>query len=747
MAVITQTNRTILFEKFTEGENGDRLDLILNTDEESRDIRFSNVIEKLICHSYEEFLEKFTPVYYNTIRSKEVMGVGQIPVYDYSLNKLENPNATAHKLCEQPFFKAMEKLYTTKGKSLENDLALNFNSITEEAYSPSTAMKNVLDIRRELKYHMEQYLQLEQQNGSIHDKNIHARAVKKLRKHIKEEYIDNNSKFNAIPLLIRQTELEVEYRQKNENNSDSQITSVQNRQMDYYIDDKGELKVTYKEIPTQDMILIETSAENLPETKIYEILSKDFDNHPTNQNANESSSKFMRDMHLAMFSENKNSLRALSDAQLENNLEKYRFIYKESNENFSKNILPLVEKVINVKAFFDHAGEGSELIIANCTVEELMKDETHRKRFEFFIKDAGNQADDNRIWLSIIPAVFHKDIVKLALPEKLVNWDDDSDDDNTYDIKNLGLVQFETLIQALDILNKYHIITFFNFKGCKNTSQRGLTKKIVEEYKNKIFANISRQKSSAYAVFCYPNFTLLPERNTTVQFSKEHTLQLPAVYLDASYIACGLTVSVQKCDTLREKGFEVNKNLCPPVRFDFEGSFLQGDNMVALRHIFPTKLNRESLLSWDSDLQKEIAKDGGFGFCFCCDASGYVDRGMALQQEHAYVYRARTLHKRVKSLPNGKAEEYYYPLFSAFTKTYVTNYYNLTKDISIAKQKCGQWNIPLAVKKYINNLVYSPKYSSVKTEEKISISMDNNELKYKIEHDNNSEDVKVIVED
>lgn len=747
MAAITQTNRTILFEKFTEGNNGNRLDLILKTGEESRDVRFSNVIEKLICHSYEEFLKKFTPVYYDTIRSKEIEGIGQIPVYDYSLNNSENSNATEHKLCEQPFFKAMEKLYTTKGKSLESDITLNFNRITEEAYSPSTAMKNVLDIRRELKYHMEQYLQLEQQNGSIHEKNIHAKAIKKLRKHIKEEYIDNNSKFNAIPLLIRQTELELEYRQKCENKSDSTPESIPDRQTDYYIDDKGDLKVTYKEIPTQDMVLIETSAEHSPETKIYEILSNDFDKHQAKQNANETNFEFMRDMHLAMFSENKNSLRVLSDVQLENNLQKYSFIYKESNENFSKNILPLIEKVINVKAFFDHAGEGSELIVANCTIEELMKNEEHRKQFESFIKDAGHQTDDNRIWLSIIPAVYHKDIVELTGPEREenLNNDDDDEDEDVYDIKNLDLVQFETLTQALDILNRHRIITFFNFKGCKKTSQGCLTKNDINNYKNNIFKEISVKKESRYAVFCYPNFTLLPERNTTVKFREKDTLQLSAIYLDASYIACGLTVLTQKCNILKEKGFEVNPILCPPVRFDFEGSFIQGNNMVALRHIFPTKLNRESLLSWDSDLQKEIAEDGGFGFCFCCDAAGYIDRGIPLQQEHAYVYRARTLHKREDQQPNGEVKQYYHPLFSTFTSTYVCNYYNLTKDLSIAKQQCNRWNAISASKRYINNLVYSPNYSNVKINEEITF---NTELtKYKISHDKNQDEVEVSIED
>lgn len=746
MPEINQTNRTILFEKFTEGENGNRLDSILGT-YENRNERFNYAIKTLICHSYEEFLEKFAPVYYDIVTLQEDDEIGKIPVYDYALTNrnLQNPDAQPHNLCNQAFFKTIDELYTAKKTTSKNNLDFNHDEITKRAYDTETAMKDILDIRRELKYHMEKYMRLKDTNGSTNEINIHARAIKKLRKHITEEYT-SNSIFNAIPLLIRQTELEIEYRQKNTNYGDSRLEDSRNMKIDYYIDDKGDFQTTYVEIPSQDTLLIETSAEYLPETKIYEILSKDYDNKQSTKYSNESGSKFIRDMHLALFTESSTSLKTLSDAQLDSNLQKYSFMYEKSNENFSKNILPLVEKIMNVKAFFDHAGEGCELIVANCTIEELMK-ATHRKKFEEFLKDAGEEATDNRIWLSIIPAVFHKDI-DLTGPQKEESLDSDDEESNNT-LLCQDLVSFETLTQALDILGKCRIITFFNYKGCEATSQALLTKEKVKSYK-KDFAGLSKEVSK-YAVFCYPNFTVLPKRNTTVEYRKGKKIELSSVYLDASYIACGLTALTQKSEVLKEKGFEINKSLCPPVRFDFEGSFMQSNDMVALRHIFPTKLNRESLLSWSSDLRQEINEDGGFGFCFCCDMAGYMYKNISRQQDHTYVYCARTLNKEEHKQPNGEIKEYYYPLFSAFTKTYVANFYKLNNpkgdnQHTIIRAKCDEWNAASTSKRCINNIVYSPKYSGVGIEEEITFYVDGQKPTYKIIHDKNQEDCDVTIQ-
>ena len=84
-------------------------------------------------------------------------------------------------------------------------------------------------------------------------------------------------------------------------------------------------------------------------------------------------------------------------------------------------------------------------------------------------------------------------------------------------------------------------------------------------------------------------------------------VELPGIYLDAAYVACGMVVGTQRHGILKGKGFRVNKNL-PGIRVDFE------DKEVSCE--YTSNMCRERLLPCPKDLEKEIMENR-FGYYFC----------------------------------------------------------------------------------------------------------------------------------
>ena len=385
----------------------------------------------------------------------------------------------------------------------------------------------------------------------------------------------------------------------------------------------------------------------------------------------------------------------LSLEQLEENKNLYEQMYTLSQKNFAQAVVSLVEKVLNVKAFFEHAGGKPELIVSNDKIEDLYTN----SRFINYITSLGKEMNDQKIWFAIVPSIYHDEFVKIQGVKKESNFNKLNNlsfnkKTNVNSINNkIKLTPFTSLSGILDLLGKSRIITFFNFKGCEKTSSMYLSSEIIKRYKEELKPIIENEEASEYSVFCYPNFTILPERYSYFKLGDE-TIPLPPVYLDASYVACGLYVKSQNNDELSKEGFKVNENLGCPVRFDFEGSFKINNIEVQLSQIFHTNINRENILSWSS-VKQEIDKDGGFGFCFCDDEVTYRSKtNKDVKQLNAYVYKARTLGRYKVKDENGNetGEVHYRPIYRTFVKSYITNINRLNQGVyTQLENKANTW--------------------------------------------------------
>lgn len=152
---IKRTNRTILFEEFSrfseKDEDGNpinsvpRLDFILNHD---LNISHKAVKDQLTVKSFDEFLSKFTPKYYEYIGSDK----DDMPVFTYSIEKPKsnNINYSEHNLEDQPFYKTIMRLYSEKSSSGENNYEFDYKTLTQIMYSPDKAMKDAINKQKSL---------------------------------------------------------------------------------------------------------------------------------------------------------------------------------------------------------------------------------------------------------------------------------------------------------------------------------------------------------------------------------------------------------------------------------------------------------------------------------------------------------------------------------------------------------------------------------------------------------------------
>ena len=722
MADVNQTNKTILFEEFSDGDDVPRLDFILKS---NMNLNIKVIREKLIVKSFDEFMEKFDPKYYEYT---SIVDGQEIPTFEYGLTK-QLKGGIEHRLVDQPFYKAMMDLYLRKGKSGINNFEFDFNEINEKAFSPKKAMEEVQDIRKKLVYNTNELLKIEARNGSDDEKGDFVEEIDELREKIRVEYFTKNP-FNLLPLLIEDTKNRLEVGMTGDSTSEDGndkcgkqvLITFDGTGKPKYIEQKADLNIS----SNSNQALLETSANNST-TKLIGWIENDFDEaQKMGKNllvvdGHEESGNFMKNMLVSVFAGKSLEMPNVTRKELENNLRIYEQMYTSSQKNFAQTVVSLVEKILNVRAFFDNAGGKTELIISNCSIEKLLN---NNPNFIKYIESVGNETNDEKIWFAIIPAIDHKKFVRIKGINKDINI-------------NNNLIGFSTLKFALDLLSKNNIISFFNFKGCEKSSFSGLDVNSIKAYKKEFesVAQSNQGKTGEYSIFCYPNFTVLPDRESSVKIGSEY-IKLPSVYIDASYVACGLYVKCQNIDELSKKGLKVNTALGCPVRFDFESCFKINNNDVQLSQIFATNMNRENILSWSPDLVEEISRDGGFGFCFCDDEVIYRSKdNKNIKQQNAYVYKARTLgsYKIIDENDEETGEIHYKPIFRTLVKTYITNVNRLNQgNFKQLDDNCKSWN-SLKNKEYINNLLkgddfieVKPNPATNKTDIKIKYGIDKN---------------------
>lgn len=692
---IKQTSKTILFEEFCKESSESNAndvcsDLLVLLKGEKECDYLTKVAEKLEVNNYQEFVEKFTPCVWESFY--QVDGEAY-PRIQYSVERpKDNPEAKKVPLSSHEFYKMVLNLYTKKGAAGDSNYDFDY-SMVGNLLAPEKILEEAKKVRKELYYNVSEYMKLDESRKT--ERNERASKIKDNRRAIAAKY-DNNSAILKLALADVNQKLALISAPQDKGTGENPLLESTSRPCLMEFNEKGDLKmVPIAPVNDESSTSLALVSPNEPSTKIATLVTGDYD-----KKTGEKGNVFIRDLVKSIYAPNENQgeLVSLSKDELEAKRDQYTYLYKIHQESFVNALCPVVEKMLNVKVFFDNAtidGKNlkAPLIVSNCKPEDLLDDEEVKEKFRNFLQQASNETQDKKLWFAIVPALGDPDFMEKIEGEQRI--DDSLDDLDESSVSVGDLTSTATAKEMLGILKNYNIISFFNYKGSGKTGFHNLSGSVVSSYRNKL----ETLRSNECAVFCYPNFTILPKHETTVKIGtmrnsdgvdEDKFLDLPGIYVDASYVAAGLIVGVQDPTYLQKKEFLVNPNN-PSVRFDIE----DGDNRFKLQ----TTLNREGGTVWMSGVEEEICSGGElFGFVFTGNAKYFNGENVA----HSYVYGAR----------NMKGDSLYTTLIQNFVVQYFklmahgqNNSYKKEDITKFINGDAYQWALESENKQYDNSLL------------------------------------------
>ena len=665
MKILKQTYKTIIFDKFNDDSHVYGLDLFLeNNDNPTGDQMFQDV-RSLEVHSFEEFLERFAPKVYEVCET-----VGGQPTYYYTtdIDKVRGKYYTEQKITSNAYYTMISNWYIKKGESNSSNLDFKDEDILN-MITPKEEIRKAKRLRSQMNLNLEKYHVLKDKGENA---NEFAIKFKNCRKEIIEEYKGSHSAL--IPLLLEDLNTKIERCDKllqpatkidSGKTGDEKLLSAPSGIL--MITASGDLKVAERKAE-----LVPVATENKKSvtdqvpSQIEEIIRSDFEKNSPDQN------EYVKSLVLSTFApiqkmELDSSL-PVDVKTLEEQRNKYmgqkeaaEKIYCQAKQAFIEEMTKVLSKLMGVKVFFDHAtvkggtkGNLAEpVIIANCLATDLLRDGV-KEKFEEFIKQRGKDIS-KKIWFAVLPGVVDNE---MNLEQNVLSEEDPFADISSIDVNDKkttkdDYVSLNSAKAFLKIMENAHVMTVFNFASNKHSGFAEITAEYINDKKSEL-----ESVGYGHAVFAYPNFTLLRNREIKLEESSSalasSIIKVPDFYIDAAYVASGLLVASQQQDYLREHGFKdrINpKNVCTHV--DLE------DNRI--KQNLTTKFNRETALNWDARIREAIAKDM-FGFAFCGDEKVRDDN---MPVKNTYIYCARTLQK---------GNELYKPIYRVLTEDFIQTY-------------------------------------------------------------------------
>ncbi len=688
MDVVKQTGKTIIFEEF----NKDREDLavLLTRDDEEISLeKFKDALmgedSELLVRSFDEFVEKFAPTIYETVVKTDN---GAQFVYELEKPRYE---CTEVSLKDHAFYKMILALMNRKASTDKGNLAFPYDDL-KKALTPEAEVEECKRIRKNLISNTKEYMRLTANGEPSAEADRFSDNIMVCRDKIISKYKDK-SPLALLPLLIADRQQQIDKLNVAQENNQAAIGTSSPIPCQYSLDEKGNLELIEMTVSDDSDDGVENNEDN---TQLIGALKEDFhDCAPVAIRENE----YVTNLIVNVFApEGKAQLTVAAREELELEKKQYQDVYKSSLESFAKAVAAVVEKFIGVKTFFDHAMCDGELpkdvavIIANCKVDVILNDAQARDRFKKYFGGLSAEKDINKIWFGIIPAIaYEPDEARSHVKrERTDPFAKRTAAMPTSSKSKNGLVNLETAKEMLSLLSEVKIMTFVNYKASESTGFVELTAKNVTQYRRD-FESVN----SEYAVFTYPNFTILPKEKNAVKIGTEYVAEeqkeknayviIPGIYLDSAYVAAGMMVGIQNYKYLQSKGYKVNSKY-PCVRFDIE----EGDNSKRI----VTKLNRETTTEMEKKT-KDAIMESRFGFVFADNKIIYDGKAL----NNSYVLNARTL-KRDK---NGN----YKSLYKTLVRNLVDQILRASSDYVTEK----------SVQEFINNYANSWKRDN-KDEEK-----------------------------
>ena len=639
METITQTNRTILFSEINP-EKSNLLTLIGDVRGKNSldDDKIKEINDELLVESFEEFMEKFSPVVYSWCDATS----GNI---QYSLMKPENiPDncITEIPLNERnDLLNMLLTLLDTKGAQGVANVDFKFANILD-MISPKKIMEDIRQVRREIRYTYEKYAGLDEEDPKRLD------LGDALNYQFEQASLNYNNVLAMLPLAIEdsKTRLLLGTGESKRGGPDFKAGLLS-------MGDDGELKILeMKQEESTELAVIDDKIN----TGLVEAFKEDYDA------LNEDPSDYVRDLVVRTFCPLSSGIETAVDREVEvRHYNQYLEFYKKSKDDFVKAVKPLIEKILGVKIFFDQYqvkenGMRPKLLVCNTPLDMMVKS-SNMPRFLTYLNTTNDKNEfDNAIWFGIVPDVELNPSgggklqrIRFAGNQK---------------VEKQGINTMESLATLMNAIQPYRITTFFSFCSGEETTFNYVATEGIDLFKEKC-SLLMRRDYSEFVVPCIPNATIIPkdksglvldkrmvmdeDGNVTLSGEKEDVMKmwLDGIYVGAAYEAAGIVAAWQCPEYLKER-FNNTSHEYPGVRFDVEAD----DNAL----LACTSMTKE--ISGFTNAIKNSINHTGFGFVFSSDNAQYKGREI----KNITVYKARNL------LSSGTQFE---PIYKTLVVTYI----------------------------------------------------------------------------
>ena len=639
METITQTNRTILFAEI----NPERLNLLtLIGDVRGRnsldDDKMKEINEVLVVKSFEEFLEKFSPVVYSWCDASS-------SAIRYSLVKPENIPGSC--ITEIPINESNDllnmliTLLDAKGAQGLMNVEFKFSKVLD-MISPKKIMEDIRQVRREIQYTYGKYAELDEGDPKKLD------LGDQLNCQFEKASQNYNNVLAMLPLAIEdiKTRLLLGDQESGGTGTDFKAGLLS-------MGDDGELKTLEMKQEESTQLAVVDDQVN---TSLMETFREDY-------NAlNENQSDYVRDLVVRTFCPLGSTMESSVDRELEvRNYNSYLEFYKKSKDDFVKVVKPLMEKMLGVKTFFDQyqvkeKGMQPRLLITNLPLEMTVKASNLPRLITYLNTTNDKNEFDNTIWFGIVPDVELNQTEGGRLQR--IRFEGNRQEEKR------GNNTMENVATLMNAIEPYRITTFFSFCSGEESTFNYVATEGINIYKEKC-TPLMKKAYSEFVVPCIPNATIIPkdksglvldkrmvmdeEGNVALSAEKDDVMKmwLEGIYVGAAYEAAGIVASWQCPEYLKQR-FRNTSMEYPGVRFDVEAN----DNAL----LATTSMTKE--ISGFTNAIKNSINRTGFGFVFSSDNAQYKGQNI----KNITVYKARNL------LSNGSEFE---PIYKTLVVTYI----------------------------------------------------------------------------
>lgn len=622
MAVITQTNRTMLLDEI----NPEKLDLLTMVGDVKgidslNDDKIKEINEALLVKSFDEFLDKFDPVIYSfyNANNQRVM---------YTLKKPESvpPELLTeiHLNMHNDFMKMLLTLVETKRSQGLLNVDFKFEKLTN-LISPSKVMEDIKQLRKEMRYVYSEYAQLDDGDPKKLD------VGDKLNIMFEEASVNYNNVMAMLPLAIEDIKTRLLLGVGGGGKDDTPLALGV-----LSMGENGELKIL--EAPKAETKALATLDDQINKGLIASI-EEDY------EAINEADhNDYVKSLVARTFCPLPSTMVSAVDTEKEvANYNSYLEFYKTAKDDFIKAVKPLIEKVLGVRMFFEQypakmKGMRPALLITN-TSNEMMAKASNIPRLITFLNTVNAKNDfNNTIWYSVFPNVSLDQNSKMKLTRERFK--------GNKVVENPNVSSVESLARILDVMKDYRVQCFFSYETGDKTTFNYMATEGIDKFVERC-ASLTGKPYSEFAIPCIPNFTVIPKDKSGVVLDKKMYLNdndvaelseakedimklwIDGVYVSSAFVAAGLMAACQ-CPVYLKKAFRRNVDTeLPGVRFDIEAE----DHPLRVR----TTLAKE-ITGFTNSIKDEINRKS-FGFVFSSENAEIEGENIT----DIMIYKARNL--------------------------------------------------------------------------------------------------------